>query len=69
MKNRKVISYKNLPSKIPLLSSAVAYLLLEKFNAAGWVWGVFITLFSLIWIVMIYGLATEETTDVFKKAE
>ena len=67
MKKVKVISYKNLPAKLPLLSSAVSYLFLDKFNAPGWVWGVVITLFSILWISCVIKLSNEDVIDILNK--
>jgi hypothetical protein len=39
MKKTKVIARKNLPAKFPILSTVVAYLLLDKLNAVDLVWG------------------------------
>lgn len=65
MKKSKVISYKNLPARLPWLSTAVAYLFLDKFNAVGWVWGMVITLFSILWILCIAGKCLQTSVDVF----
>lgn len=69
MKKSKVIAYKNLPAKMPIVSSAVAYLFLDKFNAPGWVWGVVITLFSLLWIICIVAKIIQEEVEVIKPAD
>lgn len=67
MKNNAVISRKNLPVKFPVSSTVIAFLLLDKFNAAGWVWGAFGVLFFIIWACAIFLLVTEEDVDILKK--
>jgi len=66
MKSVKVISYKQLPAKIPTVPTAVAWLLLDRLQAAGWVWGVVGTMFALIWIGSVTAFFMQETVDVIK---
>ena len=49
MKTRKVISPKNL-NKSPILLGVVLYLLLDRFNASGVVWGIVIALYGIMFI-------------------
>jgi hypothetical protein len=63
----KVIAEKNLPVRMPLQFSLICYLLLDKFHAEGWVWGVVGTILALYWFAYIYGLATQEYVDLFEK--
>jgi hypothetical protein len=66
MKSPKVISYKNLPARIPLVPIAVAYLLLDKFKAPGYVWGIVGTILGIIPIVAIIAKAIETPVEIFK---
>ena len=66
MKNEKVISVKNLPARFPVLTTAVSYLYLDKYNAAGWVWGVVGTVLAILWILVVIVKAYEEETDILK---
>jgi hypothetical protein len=66
MSSKKVISYKNLPAKIPLTQSAVCLLALDYYNASEWVWGAAATFFSIIWIVRIVRVCTQVEADVLK---
>ena len=59
MKRKKVIKYGNMPTKLPVLQTAVGYLLLVKFDAAGWVWGIFGTLCFLLWLGAVWGGGNE----------
>jgi hypothetical protein len=62
---RKVISQKSLPVRIPLLSTAVLYLLLDKFSAPEWVWASVGTLWGLLCVTAVIMLFTQETVDMF----
>jgi hypothetical protein len=50
MSEPRQIDVKYLPTRLPVISTAVVYLLLDRHNAPGWVWGVFITLYALYWL-------------------
>jgi len=60
----KKISRKNLPAYLPFNLTAITYLLLDKFHAAGWVYGVAYTLLALIWIGALTSIAKEESVDI-----
>jgi len=66
MKSVKVISYKQIPVRIPTVPTIVAWLLLDRLQAAGWVWGVVGTMFALIWISSVTTFFMQETVDVIK---
>jgi hypothetical protein len=65
-KENKVISYKNLPSRFPLIATVSFILACDYYNAAEWVWTIVIILLSLGWINSIYRVATQKTVDIFK---
>ena len=65
MKKKKTIAAHNLPPRLPLYGSLVAWLVLDRLVAPGWVWGVVGTLFGLIWIVMIVEVIRWEPVDIF----
>lgn len=50
MKKTKVIHPENLPTRAPLWSSVVMWLLLDRLQPPGWWWGVVGTVFALFWI-------------------
>lgn len=62
---RKVLMYKNLPTRLPVVSTTVAWLLLDRLQAPGWVWGAVGAFYVLIWIICLYGFWTEENIDIF----
>ena len=66
-KKKKVISFNNLPPKSPIVSTGVAYLFLDKFDASGLVWGIVGTVFVLVWIVWIVDLLNFTPVDIFKE--
>lgn len=66
MKKSNVISWKNLPARLPWVSTAVAYLYLDKYNAPGWVWGMVITLFAILWILCLLAKALQNQVDILK---
>lgn len=65
MKKVKVLQYNNLPTRPPAVSTALMYLLLDKYNAPGWLWGVIATLYAITWIVTIWKMIDEENVDIF----
>lgn len=64
---RKVIHWRNLPSRPPLLLTVVGWLVLDKIQAPDWMWGVAWTLFGFIWMAWIVNLFNEKVTDIFPK--
>ncbi len=63
MKTRKVLKREYLPSRLPFLSTAVWWLLLDRLGAPGWAWGASGVLLALFWGVVIFALwHTEEVT-------
>jgi predicted membrane protein len=61
MKKRFVIA--NTPVKLPIQSTILYTFLLHHFQVSGIWWGVFITLFSLLWIIVIVAKWNEEKID------
>lgn len=64
MKKTKVIASKNLPMRPPLWTSLVAWLLLDRFQPPGWVWGAVGCLFAFAWIVYFCTLFVHESTEL-----
>lgn len=62
-KKRYVI--KNQPVKIPLFTTLFILHLLDYYQVNGVVWGVGITLLVLWWLIVLVGLSTEESVDIF----
>ena len=66
---RKVVSYKSLPAHIPLLSTAVIYLFLDKFHAPEWLWASVGTLWAIFFITCTVVVFAQESVDLFLKSE
>ena len=62
----KVVANKNLPVPMPLQFSLICYLLLDKFQAAGWAWGAVGVILALLWIVYFIAIFSTEQVDLFK---
>jgi Na+/H+ antiporter NhaB len=62
MKKRFVIS--NTPVKFPIQSTILYTFLLHHFQVNGIWWGVFITLYSIYWIIAIVAKWNEESIDL-----
>lgn len=62
MKKRFVIT--NLPAKLPVTNTALVAFLLYYFKAHGFIWGIFITVYSIIWIAIIIMKSREQNIDV-----
>lgn len=59
MKQRKVVHGKNLAMRSPVLTILVFWLVLDRLDAPGWVWGVVGTIavvLLLAWIVDIFNI-------------
>jgi len=65
--DRKVVSAKNLPVKIPLMDGVILYLLLDQLRAVPWMWGVVGTLYVIVVLCTIYVTWCEEDIEIFKK--
>lgn len=69
MNKLRYISPKNLPPSLPILTTAVVYLLLDKFNASQLVWGIVITLLVIYWLSVLFAVITADLVDVLPKEE
>ncbi len=63
----KVISRKNLPVRLStaFTDCGVSYLLLDKFNAPGWLWGVAFTWFGILLIGGLILAYKQKEVEVF----
>lgn len=59
--SRTVIPWDALPTRLPTMPTAVAFLLLDRFKAPGWIWGVAGTMIVLWWVSCIISVATNKT--------
>ena len=66
MEKKKVLSYSNLPSRLPVLHTVVLYILLDFYDAREWVWGVVGVIMCLVWISSAVSLFVTTRVDIFK---
>lgn len=64
MDTPQVISWKNMPARLPIWTTATAFLLLDRFKANGVVWGIAGTIFFFAWIVSIIQMFRENRVDM-----
>lgn len=60
----RTINPNNLSPRMPLISTIAWFLLLDRFNAPGWVWGVIGVLTSAAWVAWISHMCNDEWGDV-----
>ena len=65
MSKTKVIKISNLPTKLPIIFTATVYLLLDKFNPPGWVWGTVGVAILLLWVICIGTMVNDKYVDIF----
>jgi len=64
IKMKKQFVIVNTPSRLPLNSTVLYAFLLHHFQASGIWWGIFITLYSIYWIVALIIKFNEEHIDL-----
>ena len=67
--SNKRIKASNLPMQPPLIGTLVWYLVLDRFDAPGWLWGVMGTLLAVLWIAFFVGLFMNEYVDVLNSKD
>jgi hypothetical protein len=63
----KVLSIKNLPSRLPFLHTVLYFLALDYWQAPQWLWGVLGAVLVFMWISAVYSLLTQDQVDVLNK--
>lgn len=66
MTPKYVISRGNLPIRLPTTQTIIVWLLLDRFNAPGWVCGVIAGIGAIIWLAAFIVLFTEKERDPFE---
>lgn len=64
MTKHHVIKRTSLPAQSPVLFTAVMWLLLDRLDSPGWVWGSVGLLVVLMWIGTVMRWATDSDADV-----
>jgi len=67
MRNKKVISYSNLPTKLPLTGTIAIAVALDYYNAPNWLKVILYSYLTMIWIFKIIKVTKEKEVDLFKK--
>jgi hypothetical protein len=49
-----------MPAQLPVQTTALAYLLLDRWSAPGWVWGVVGTVLALFWVLAVVRMYTDK---------
>ncbi len=62
---RKVISYKSLPVRFPVVPTVVALLVLDRLKAPGWIVGAVGVVLAFMWIGAFALLWQQIQTDIF----
>lgn len=63
---KNVISRRNLPTRMPVLTTVICWLVLDRIAAPGWVQGAAWTFIGLLWVASLANFADERDVDVFK---
>jgi hypothetical protein len=61
---RRVIAWKCLPTRIPLNSCLLFWLLLDRIQPPSWLWFCFWAITVIFWSFFIYGSLTEVDVDI-----
>lgn len=64
MKRYKVIAHRHVPTRLPVCWTVLAYLVLDRFHAAGWVWASAAVLIILHWAISIILMKVETPVDL-----
>lgn len=69
MEDKKVISYKNLPTKLPLGFTALVWMILDKTNAPELIQGIVWTIVGVFWLIAINLIFRQTQVNMFDKEE
>lgn len=64
MKHPKVIKHNQLPTKPPTVATIAWCLLLDRFHAPAWLWGIAGTLFAIFWACSIYEMCMQKPIEL-----
>jgi hypothetical protein len=62
---RKVIASSELPPRLPIYPTLTLWLVLEKTEAAGWIWGATGCVMLFVWIACLIGFFTTKATRIW----
>jgi len=64
MTKLQVVSFKNLPARFPIVGTCVAWLMLDRLHAPGWLWGAIGAGVILIWTAVIIACIREVRVEI-----
>lgn len=62
--SHRVLSWKQLPTRLPITSTIAWYLFLDHLHAPTWVWGVMGTLGAFLWLGSLQLIYAQEQTEI-----
>lgn len=62
----KVVSFKNLPTRLPIGDTALLWMLMDRLHAPSWVWGSVGAVWGIIVIACIVAMCQDNAVDIFK---
>jgi hypothetical protein len=65
----RVIRLQSLPTRLPIISTAVLGLLLDRIDAPGWLWGALGVIVATAWAATIAFIIWERHADPFDPRE
>lgn len=63
-KEQKVLSYNNLPARLPITQTIFFTFIMNYYNAREWMWTVFIIISLVIWIACINKMAKQKEIEL-----
>lgn len=63
-KKSKYIKSNNLPPRLSILWPIVWWLVLERFNAPGWLYGVLFTIIGIVYVTEVWRLFAADAVDL-----
>ena len=66
MDNQKVVAPKNLPARLPVTPTIVAWMAMDYYESPAWLYGCLGTLLIIIWIASLVKLSRQVNTDLFE---
>ena len=63
----KVVGWGCLPTRFPLGTTLLYYLLMDHFKVPGWAWGAWGAIMVIIWVLYFVAVWHEERVDIFEK--
>jgi hypothetical protein len=66
MKKTKKIKKSSISSGLPVVTTALIYLMMDYYNAVDLVVGILYTLLAIWWLARVYSMITEDWIDPFE---